>query len=266
MRQPDARPPGPADAERDLFDPIPRSVTAPGGARGGGNVQLVELVFDVVRMDFPPDEVRHARKIWNHVDELRVGAELIPQLARNGVRIGAARDDAWPAIRAVVEVAGAQARRDQLVAQRGLPLMLQLAAVEEGESIFCYQENNRLVGKTFFEGQKILGIDYAFHPELGGCTDLKVGFEVRHDRGELTWERKGGIIEQVPAVDRYVFSEIDVLLTLNADEFLVLGLSDQGENAYLLGSRFLTVEQSGGRYETVLCITPRPVRTRAKIR
>lgn len=232
----------------------------------GEQLHLVELVFDVVRIDFPLGDIRHARKVWNHVDELRVGAELIPQLARNGLRVGVAGPDAWPAVRAIVEVAGAQVRREQLVAQRGLALVIQLAPVEEGESIFCYRKDNRLTGKTFLAGRKLLNVDYSFHPELGACTDLKVSFEVRHDRGVMTWERRGGIIEQVPAIDRHVFSDVEALLTLNPDEFLVLGLSDQHENAYLIGGRFLTVERSGKRHETVMCITPRAVRTRSKVR
>ncbi len=255
-----------ARENQDLLAGNPGAASGRSSIAFGGQVHLVDLVFDVVRIDFPLGDVRHARKVWNHVDELRVGADVIPQLARNGLRVGAAGPEAWPAIRAVVEVAGAQVRRDQLVAQRGLPLVIQLAEVEEGESIFCYRQDNRLTGKTFLAGQKLLSVDYSFHPELGGCTDLKLGFEVRNDRGVMTWERQGGIIEQVPEVDRHVFSDVEALLTLNPEEFLVLGLSDVSENGYLLGSRFLAVEHSGKRYETIICITPRPVQTQSRVR
>jgi len=258
-------PGGASQASRNPFGGNPDTPTQRNNAALGGELHLVDLVFDVVRIDFPLGGIRHARKVWNHVDELRVGAEVIPQLARNGLRVGAAGPDAWSAIRAVVEVAGAELRRDQLVTRRGAALVIQLAPVQERESIFCYRKDNRLTGKTFATGHKLLSVDYAFHPELGGCTDLDLGFEVRHDRGAMTWERRGGIIEQVPDVDRHVFSEVDALLTLKPDEFLVLGLSEQSDNDYLLGNRFLTVERLGKLHETVMCITPRPVQTRTKV-
>ncbi len=224
------------------------------------DVHVVALVFDVVRVDLPIEGVRHTPKIWNHVDELRVAPEVVARLARNGLRVGAASPDAWPAIRAIIDAAHAEVRRDRLVAQPGLPLWIKLASIGEPESIFSYGIDGRLVGRTFPAGEKLLTLDYAFHPELGGCSDLKLGFEIRHDRGMMTWERRDGVIRQVPAVDRHLFAEVSAVVTLNTNEFLVIGLSDQATNKYLVGGRFLILERSGKRCETLLCVTPRPYR------
>ena len=232
------------------------------GPATSGRVRVIELVFDVAQIDLPIDGVRHSRKIWNHVDELRVDSELAMRLGRNGLRVGAGSPDAWPAIRAILEATDAQVRRDKLVAQRGLPLRIKLASIDEAESIFSYGRDGRLVGKTFPEGDKLFDIDYAFHPQLGGCTDLRISFEIRQDHGVMTWEKRNDIIRQVPAYDQYVFSDLSVPLTLNMGEFLVVGLGDQSDNRYLIGSRFLTFERSGKRYETLLCVTPRPYQTR----
>lgn len=250
--------------------PTPHEVadtsTPPGGASSllhgrptaADEIRVIDLAFDVVRADLPMSGVRDSRKIWNHVDELRVDSELVARLARNGLRVGAASPDAWPAIRAILDAAGAEVRRDQLVAQRGVPLTIHLGAIRDSESIFSYGRDNRLIGKTFSAGDKLMHVDYAFHPELGGCTDIRLSFEVRHDRGVMTWERRDGVVREVPACDRHVFMDLSTLLTLNPDEFLVIGLSDQTKNEYLIGNRFLTKKQSGKRYETLFCLTPQP--------
>lgn len=226
------------------------------------DLRIIDVVFDVVQLAIPIEGQRHSRKIWNHVDEMRVDPEVVARLARNGLRVGAASPGTWPAIRAIVDTADADVRRDRLVAQPGMPLLIKLASISQEESIFSYTANGRLVGKTFAAGEKLLSIDYAFHPELGGCTDLQLTLEIRRDRGVMTWERRGGIIRQVPAFDLHLFADVSILLTLNPDEFLVLGLSDEPPNEYLVGGRFLISERAGKRYETVLCITPKPYQTR----
>jgi len=241
----------------------------------------VQLAFDVMRVEMPIDGLRNSRKIWNHVDELRLettvdateeGAarpELEPdatakaaaRLARNGLRIGAASSGSWPAIRAVLEAGGARTQKDQMLPQPGTPLTLEFAAIRESESFFSYGRDNRLVGKTFPSGQKIIQLDYVYHPHLGGCTDVQIGFEVRNERDELTWERRDGVIRQAPAYDRHVFEELSALLTLQPGEFLVVGTSDQADNEYLIGSRFLIHAATDEKKETLLFVTPQPFQT-----
>ena len=97
-----------------------------------GEVQVVELVFDVVRAEMRLGGIRHSRKVWNHVDELRVAPELAARLARNGLRVGAASADAWPAVRARPESAEARGSRQQLAAQCGLARVVGLVCVGGG--------------------------------------------------------------------------------------------------------------------------------------
>ncbi len=224
-------------------------------------VQVVQLAFDVLRVEMPVDEVRHSRKVWNHVDELRLDSDRIARLRRNGLRVGAASSSAWAPIRAILEAGGAKMQKDQMLPQPGTPLAIEFASIQESESFFSYDRDNRLVGKTFSEGRKIIQLDYAFHPQLGGSTDLQVDFEVQNDRGEMVWERRDGVIRQVPAFDRHVFENLAAALTLKPGEFLVLGPGDQADNEYLIGSRFFVQSAQGDRKETLLFVTPQPFQT-----
>lgn len=227
------------------------------------DVRVIDLVFDVARVELPLDGVRQTRKIWNHVDELRLDSALPAKLARNGLRVGVGSPSAWPAIRAILDAADADVRRDHLVAQGGLPLVIQLAPVSAPETIFSYTSAGRLVGKTVAGGDKLLSIDYAFHPQLTGAVDLELGFEVRRDLGVMTWERRDGAIRQVPDYQRHVFDGLGFRVTLATDEFLVIGVHEEADNEYLVGHRFLIRERAGRRFESLFFVTPKPYQVRA---
>ena len=227
-------------------------------------VELVHLAFDVLRVDLPLKSVQHSRKIWNHVDELRLEPRLLARLARNGMRVGVATSSSWPAIRTVFEACDARTQRNRMVVQNGVPLTIVVGVIGERETIFSYSKTDRLVGKTLAGGEKLVTLDYQYRPELGSCTDLQISLEVRRDLGTFVWERRGDIIRQMPSYDRTLFSDLTVFLTLRPSEFLIIGPDERAENGYLVGSRFFTRRLSNGqRYETLFCITPQPYRTQA---
>lgn len=219
-------------------------------------VRIIYPRFDVVRADFPIEDVRHARKIWNHVDELRGDPAMHALLARNGVRVGVALPTAWPAIRALVESCDAQVRRDEFVPAPGMPLLLALGPIAEGDPVFAYGASGRLSGKTFAAGEQLLEVTYAFQPRLGAGTSLRIAFEIRSERGGMEWERDGDTLRPAPAVDVHRFVDLDATFTLNSDEMLVIGAGESGTNAYLLGGRFFATQLNGKPADSVIFITP----------
>jgi hypothetical protein len=229
----------------------------------GASLRIVDLSFDVFRADLPVTAGRASRKIWNHVDELRSDAAVVARLARNGFRVGAAPRGSWPAIQAVLESTDARTYRNMLAPPRGAPLLVTMGPVTDRESIFTYNAEHRLTGRTFVAGEKVIAIDYAFQPQFGGFTELQVGFEVQHDKGVMTWTRDGGVIRQVPDIERHVFSDLTTQLTLERGECLVIGPSETAANEYLIGGRYLSIEHDGRPHESMLFITPTPYQTKA---
>ncbi len=221
---------------------------------------VVHLGFEVLRVDFPVDASRDSQKVWNHVDTLRVNPDMIARLARNGLRVGAAKPDAWPAIEAILDMPRTELRKEQLFAQPGQALGLEMSKVGESESIFVYGHDSRASGKTFRAGEKLITIDYLLQAGTKGALDVRVGFEIRNDLGVMTWERENGIVREVPAFDRYVFEDLVAALSIAPKESLVIGLSAEADNEYLIGSRFLTIERGGRRFETLLFVTPQSFR------
>ncbi len=237
------------------------SLLAPDTPSTTGGVQVVYLAFDLVSAEFAADGVRHSLKVWNHVDERRIEPDVSARLARNGLRVGVASADAWPILQAIFDAAEADVQRRQVVAQGTDPLTIPMATIEPGESIFTYGPDGRLVGKTFYSGDKLIVVDYSFRPELGPATELLLSFEVRRVRDELTWQKRGHQIEQRVAVDRHVFDQLEVRVSVRANEFLVFGVTDLVGNEYIVGSRFLSLSRAGVRREILFCITPVPIQT-----
>jgi hypothetical protein len=246
--------------EQAAFDDNPFAVPQPTEAQAAMGVdvlRVVRLTFDVVRADLPLGGVRDVPKIWNHVDQLRVQDAGGALLVRNGIRMGVASPDAWPVIRAILDRPGIDVRRDQLVPPAGQPLAIHLNMLEDARPVFYYGADNRLTGKTFPAGDKLLDIEYNYRPEIGEVVDLRTTLEIRRDLGVMRWERREGVVREVPAYDRHLFDSLSSLITLKPDEFLVVGLSEKVDQASLIGNEFFTFEQAGRRYETILFITPK---------
>lgn len=150
-----------------------------------------------------------------------------------------------------------------MIGHRGLPVAIEVGIIDSSEPMFFYDSRHRLQGKTFSAGKKLINLAYGYRPELGGVVDLQISLEIRHDRGVMAWEKRGGVIREVPAFDRKVFHELDVLAALNPGEFLVIGPSAEAAGTFLIGSRFFTRDGGGSPYEMMFFIAPKPYETRA---
>ncbi|UCG17766.1 MAG: hypothetical protein JSV19_06990 [Phycisphaerales bacterium] len=227
----------------------------------GDELIVVQLHFDVMRVELPIDPVRHSAKIWNHVDELQVDPQQCALLGRNGLRIGVASADAWPAIEAVLDAHHARSTRRQHAVQSGYPLTLDVGGVEGGETIFSYDGQGNLAGTTFGGGRKYIHVDYAVSADNSGRITLKVLPEVHAESTRKRWETAGGVFQEQASYEGRVYRELAASVRLSPGRFLVIGPSPQADIGYLLGSRFLEREAGGTRYETLLFATPQLFRT-----
>ena len=222
---------------------------------------VVDLVFEVTRLEFPAEHAGDARKLWNHVDEMRADPDTLARLGRNAIRIGVGNPSSTSALNAIARAAGASASIQPMVAPRGLPVELPLGVFGEEETVFTFGFDRRLAGKSFPAGERRLLIDYLFKPENQGSTELVLTWEIRHDKGTMTWERSEGTVRQAPDIDRHMFGELASRWSLARDEFLVIGVGDGSHRDFMVGNRFLAEQRDGKRVGTVLLIAPKPFQT-----
>ncbi|MFH0982140.1 MAG: hypothetical protein V2A79_11435 [Planctomycetota bacterium] len=232
----------------------------PGELGGREGTVTLQITFEALRVDIPVLGIRHSLKIWNHVDETQSDPRITALLARNGLRCGIASAEAWPALQVLFEANHAKSLHTREVVQSGAPLSLCLGEVQTGEVLFIHQRDGRLVGRTFDGGTKFLHLDYALDPGDPSRTRLKVTPEVRKFSAEKHWETLDGRLQEVPRYEGLVFSELSAEFSVGPEQFLVIGPSETATLESLVGSRFLTTEENNVTYETVICVTPQPVR------
>lgn len=243
-------------------NPATTSTTKESSAgKAASGIQVVQINFDILRVDFPLESTRHSLKVWNHVDRGCLEPRTVSRLARNGLRVGVANPDAWPAVQAILSASRARVNRQEWEGQTGLPVVAALGSIPEPESIFSYDDAGRLNGKTFSAGEKLMQLDYAVLAQAGGAVETRLTFEVRHDRGEMTWESAGGVVRQVPAYDRHIFTDLAAAMIVPPGATLVIGPDERAAQEYLVGARFLEHDVDGAAHETMYFITPRPTRT-----
>jgi hypothetical protein len=220
----------------------------------------LQMTFEVLRVDLPVLGIRHSLKIWNYVDETQPDPRLTALLARNGLRMGTGTTEVWPAWRVLFDANQAKSVQARHVVQSGAPLSLCLGEIKEGESLFYYRRDGRLVGQTFAGGTKFLHLDYALDPADPARTIIKTTPEVRKFSAEKHWENVDGRLQEVPRYEGRVFDDLSAELTVGPGEFLVIGPSESAHNPSLIGSQFLTTEENNVTYETVICVTPQVLR------
>jgi len=254
---------GPADpvAEADRQRPYHLDTTGPNRGRQVDRIVVVQMQFDVLCVELPIDRTRHSAKIWNHVDELRIEPARAALLRRNGLRIGAASADSWPALRAIFESCQAKTLRATHTVRQGLPLVIEVGQVEPDETVFLHTADHRMIGRTLSEGHKYLHLDYQLSPDPSATTTLQVTPEIHALSKEKRWQNQGGALQKVPEYTGRLFHELGSTVDIAAGEFLVIGPDAAQATDLTVGRRFLTRRLQGRTYEIVLCITPQPFRT-----
>ncbi|MGB0716371.1 MAG: hypothetical protein ACPGXK_10860 [Phycisphaerae bacterium] len=220
-----------------------------------------QFSFDILRIELPSDQAEHSRKVWNHVDEMRIDADASVRLARNGIRIGVAGQASWPAIEAIARSVGGTISSTSLASGGAIPVSLALADVQGSETVFVHDTRSGLKGRTFHRGQKVLTFTGWSEAEIAAGIRVGVEFEIRHESGDLTWQRAQDGIQAVPMVDRQVFEELTNSTLLGPGDILLIGPNHDVEHAFLLGGKYFEITREGRRKDVVICLTAGRINT-----
>jgi hypothetical protein len=254
----------------DLFRPSPPAAVSTASAEpeasdaGSGNrlipAAALHLSFNVLRTRVPRGTFSESGKIWNHVDEQVVPADLAANLQRNGLRIARGKVASWPPIKALLD-----AENDITVAQNamsignGLPLTIELDSERHDQTLFLFRRDGTLGGVTLPASMNLLRIEYAIPVTDPDSVLLNVMPEIRLQTPppKLTTE---GWVERPMVPPSRVFRELAVRILIGPEEFLAVGPSPAAHRAHTMGSLLLGQEVEGRRYEYMFFITPRVIR------
>jgi len=251
------KPPAPlavstAPSEEQADTPAPGNRLLPAAA--------LHLSFDVLRARVPRGTFSGSGKIWNHVDDQVIPADLAANLQRNGLRIARGKVTAWPPIKALLD-----AENDIDVAQNamaignGLPLTIELDSKKQDQTVFLFRQDGTLGGATLPASMNLLRIEYAIPVTDPDSVLLSVMPEIRLQTPppKLTTE---GWVERPMVPPSRIFRELSAQVLIRPDEFLAVGPSASAHRAHTIGSLMLGREIEGRRYEYMFFITPRIIR------
>ncbi|MEP0843074.1 MAG: hypothetical protein HRF43_10230 [Phycisphaerae bacterium] len=259
----------------DVFEPLrPSTPAATAPADGGesfsvaGDAQtprtILQLHFDVLRTQAPVGTFSQSDKIWNHLDEKVVPAELAAVLQKNGLRIGRGKMSAWHPIKAILDLEKAvQAFQNGITLHNGLPLTIELDQRPQDQSPFVYRPDGTLRGLRLTAGMNLLRIEYAIPVTHPDSVLIEMMPETRLEAPEprLT---VNGWTQRPPVRPSEIFRELSVRMLVGPDEFVAVGPSSAVTMPHTLGALMLIDQVENQPRESVLFITPRVIRKQIK--
>lgn len=223
------------------------------------NVAIVGLTFDVMNVELPAESAESSARIWKHIDESNADPSLPALLARNGVRIGVADENDWPALRAMFEQGGARTSRDQMSVQPGYPALINIGSLESGGMYFLHRRGGKVEGGTFDDGDRVVRLDYEIPPEDPTVVLVRVTLEARSG-ADRRFVQQGGEVRELAVRDGESFGELACLVRLVRGQYLVLGSAENADTGFRIGSWWFRAERGDRKFETLVCIRPDPVR------
>lgn len=219
-------------------------------------LRLVEL--SVLHLRVPRAQHKKAVRLWDHLREDALDSDTMLRLRRNGFRVGVGHAEDWNAIKAVMDEADQTLvhRSDPIRLPELFPLDLELDLAAGDKTIFYIASDGILTGSDWADSRLFLRIAYRYDARYPDRVNLSVLPGVRRDNSKLHWVRTGAGMARVPRREGQGYTAVGFALTLQPDEFGVIGPGERAVTRGLIGNAFLTDEIDDVPYESYLFIRP----------
>lgn len=252
----------------ELFRPLlsadsPATAPAPddsGTAEGQPSASILQIGFDVLRTQAPQGSFSESGKIWNHLDEQVIPAEVAAMLQRNGLRVGRAKNTSWRPIKAILDGdRNVRAFQNSMIMYNGLPLTLELDQQPHDQTVFISRRDETLQGRTFLASMNLIRVEYAVPITDPDSVLVDIMPEIRMEAPapKLTVD---GWMHRPIVPPSEVFRELAARVLIGPDEFLAIGPSAASGRPHTLGALLLRGQVNGQPVESMLFLSPRVTR------
>lgn len=248
---PDTPASSPAQPARTEFETVFPQASGP--ARQP--VRALQTEMRIWRFGLPAESVAQAAALWSNVDETALAEEAAHRLRLNGLRVAVGRMTVWPTVLAVLEAAGAQVSTNELEIQNAAVVSIAMEKLADSRALFFYREDGGLSGARLGPGAVELQILPTFDLSVMGRVALRVTPSLHPEGEDQGWQRDHAAA-QTPALRELAFT-----VTLEPDQFLVIGPSGSSRTPHLAGSLLISSEHDGDSHENIFCIAPRIIGT-----
>jgi hypothetical protein len=222
------------------------------------------LGLDAYILSVPAGAVSRNEAFWKRVNESDVvSPREYDLLYRNGVRVGIAQREDWPAFKALIDERPAATQMLRYVAPGAKAVELDMHKEVPSETVFYFDRSNRLSGRTYDNCQNLWSLSFQAVPRDPDLIRVALTPLIRSQRKRLEVITHK-VRDDEPPMREIAYVAPEYLFDLGVDasvppgRFLVVAPSSEATGGSV-GEAFLVGEGLGQRVEKVLLLVPRLV-------
>lgn len=220
-----------------------------------GRKDPIYMYVDLYTLRVPLGAISANPAIWEKVDRETLGAAQGRLLRRNGIQIGTATVDQWDSFKALIDQYPTVTQASKLTGGEGQGVELRLKEAVPFQTLFYYDPQGRLHGRTYDQADDLLAIHFQPSKKFYAYVRISLSPIIRSTRKRLAYTALNR-----PQTFEYVEPEHIYQLGLKAEvppgRFLIIAPSDQAVHPTRLGHLFLIQDTPAERFEKVLILVP----------
>jgi hypothetical protein len=211
------------------------------------------------KITLPAGAVSRSTDFWKRVNEKAVDVATYDLLYKNGVRVGIGASSEWEYLKGVLEQNPAQTQRSTATGSDVKDLDSELKLKVPYQDLFYYDASGELVGRTHERCDNLLRMAFQSAPRKPDTVRITICPVIRSLRERIV--PVGDVnTRSYPFVHPEQLYDLNLVVDVPFDGFLVVAPSPEAKWPTSLGSNFLVDDGSAEQKETLLVFRPIPFR------
>jgi hypothetical protein len=217
----------------------------------------VLIHLDIYQFDVPFGSISTNENLWKRVDEQRVGdgPATTQILFKNGLRGGTAAKSDWAFFRTYLQQLPDRTRKTTITKPRVDQMALDLDKPAVDEDLFCFDANNRLIGRSYQDSTNTLTLSFQQAPRDPASVRMVICPVVTTERHRLEFTAMNQEYESPFEEIRHLY-DLNMIADVPSDDFLIVSPSPDASRSTSIGGAFLVNNEKAEKLEQILVIVP----------
>ena len=218
---------------------------------------LLVVRINLITVQVPVGSVSNSEQLFSYLDEEPVGARVGSALARNGIRVGLGRKDAWKDIAGILQqLTGQPLNRTSLLARPGTPMPIVFKPRQKAQTIFTYRRDGSLFGRDYPPGDNVLMTTATMNYDEPSAVYMTAAPAIRSTRRRRGYIKRAGRYALTSEPIYYHLGDLGFRFKVPRGDFLLIGPAAEARRPSSPGYHFLIHKRQALEFETVVIIAP----------